>query len=63
MTRPIETRHSWGLWYSPDESGYYWQDNDGAGDEVSPVYCSEYQAGLALPLFLDGGRWADGEKG
>lgn len=59
--KPIELRNGWALWYSPDDNGYYWQDKDGYGDKTSNVYASEYQAGLAITLFVDSSRWAEGE--
>ena len=35
--RPLAIMNECGLWYSPDEGIYYWQDNFGAGSKVSTV--------------------------
>lgn len=49
--RPICVRNGYGLWYSPDDGGYYWQDRAGAGDWTSATYPT---LGDALKAMRDG---------
>jgi len=34
----------WALFYSSDDGGYYWQSDDGWGDETSRLYESREEA-------------------
>ena len=47
MTRPITIIGDLALWYSRDDSGYYWQDGRGWGDKTSRVYRTQSEAMLA----------------
>jgi len=36
--KPIVVSRGFGLWYSPDERIYYWQSEDGYGEETSQSF-------------------------
>ncbi len=62
--RPIVCLKGLGLWYSARDGGYYWQDNDGAGDKTSKTYPTKGKALAALAnrevkLTLDSTRGHD----
>lgn len=46
--KPVAFRSGLALWYSRDDGGYYWQDENGWGDNTSAVYETEEIAHKAL---------------